>query len=131
MSAPAAWESGLGEAEEPAFRLARLGHEVEQASGQLGKVNFANTCDAKVQHELQRGFAMLHSFWYTAGDKTFRHVLADDPGCAEACSTSWPQTGQAVAVVKAAAAANEVMRMTFSWVIGERCARLRACSLGP
>ena len=58
------------------------GHEVEQAAGQLGKVNFANTCDAKVQHELQRGFAMLHSFWYTAGDKTFRHVLADDPGCA-------------------------------------------------
>ena len=25
------------------------GHEVEQASGQLGKVNFANSCDAKVQ----------------------------------------------------------------------------------
>ena len=25
---------------------------------------------------------MLHSFWYSAGDKTFRHVLADDPGCA-------------------------------------------------
>ena len=59
-----------------------LGHEVEQGSGQLGKVSFANSCDAKVQKELQRGFAMLHSFWYSAGDKTFRHVLADDPGCA-------------------------------------------------
>ena len=58
------------------------GHEVEQVSGQLGKVNFANSCDAKVQNELQRGFAMLHSFWYSAGEKTFRHVLADDPSCA-------------------------------------------------
>ena len=61
----------------PAF-----GHEVEEGSGQLGKVNFANSCDAKVQKEFQRGIAMLHSFWYSAGDKTFRHVLADDPGCA-------------------------------------------------
>jgi tetratricopeptide (TPR) repeat protein len=27
---------------------------------------------------------MLHSFWYSAGDKAFRQVLADDPGCAVA-----------------------------------------------
>ena len=58
-----------------------LGHEVEEGSGQLGTVSFANSCDAKVQKELQRGIAMLHSFWFSAGEKTFRHVLADDPGC--------------------------------------------------
>ena len=61
--------------------LPASGHEVEQGSGQLGTVNFANSCDAKVQKELQRGIAMLHSFWYSAGERTFRHVLADDPGC--------------------------------------------------
>jgi hypothetical protein len=59
-------------------------HDVEEGTGRLGKVDFANSCDAKVQAELQRGIAMLHSFWYTAGEKTFRHVLADDPGCAVA-----------------------------------------------
>jgi len=59
-------------------------HEVEQASGQLGNVAFANSCDAKVQNELQRAVAMLHSFWYSAGEKAFRHVLEDDPNCAVA-----------------------------------------------
>ena len=28
------------------------------------------------------GVAMLHSFWYSAGEKAFRDVLAEDPGCA-------------------------------------------------
>ena len=58
-----------------------LGHEVEEGKGQLGKVNFTNSCDAKVQQELQRAVAMLHSFWFSAGEKTFRHVLDDDPSC--------------------------------------------------
>ncbi len=58
-----------------------LGHEVEEGKGQLGKVNFANSCDAKVQQELQRAVAMLHSFWFSAGEKAFRHLLDDDPSC--------------------------------------------------
>ena len=58
-----------------------LAHEVEEDQGQLGKLTFANSCDAKVQKELQRAVAMLHSFWFTAGEKAFRHVLEDDPGC--------------------------------------------------
>ena len=58
-----------------------LGHEVEEGQGQLGKVAFANSCDAKVQKELQRAVAMLHSFWFAAGVKAFRHVLDDDPNC--------------------------------------------------
>ena len=56
-------------------------HEVQDGTGQLGKVNFANSCDAKVQGELQRAVAMLHSFWESAGEKAFRHVLEDDPSC--------------------------------------------------
>jgi tetratricopeptide (TPR) repeat protein len=60
---------------------AALAHEVEEGKGRLGKVNFANSCDAKVQGELQRAVAMLHSFWFSAGEKAFRHVLEDDPTC--------------------------------------------------
>jgi hypothetical protein len=59
-----------------------IGHEVEEGKGRLGKVSFANSCDAKVQGELQPAFAMLHSFWYSAGEKAFRSVLDKDPGCA-------------------------------------------------
>ena len=57
-------------------------HEVEEGKGQLGKVSFANSCDPKVQAEFERAVAMLHSFWYSAGEKAFRDVLEDDPGCA-------------------------------------------------
>ena len=61
-----------------------LGDDAHAHEGHLGKVRFTNSCDAKVQPELQRAVAMLHSFWYSAGDKAFRQVLADDPGCAVA-----------------------------------------------
>ena len=60
---------------------ASLAHEVEEGKGRLGKVAFANSCDAKVQGELQRAVAMLHSFWFSSGEKAFRHVLEDDPSC--------------------------------------------------
>ena len=45
---------------------ASVAHEVEEGKGKLGKVAFANSCDAKVQGELQRAVAMLHSFWFSA-----------------------------------------------------------------
>jgi hypothetical protein len=54
--------------------------------GDVGKVAFQNSCAPSVQADLLRGVAMLHSFWYNAGETTFRAVLARDPGCAIA---SW------------------------------------------
>jgi tetratricopeptide (TPR) repeat protein len=48
----------------------------------LGKVSFPTSCDPKVQAQFERGVAMLHSFWYSAAEKTFRDVLAQDPSCA-------------------------------------------------
>ena len=61
-----------------------LGHEGDKAPGAatLGKVKFANSCSKDVQGQLTRGVALLHSFWYTEGEKTFREVLAGDPSCA-------------------------------------------------
>jgi tetratricopeptide (TPR) repeat protein len=58
-----------------------VAHDVEEGQGQLGKVDFSNSCAPSVQKELQRGVAMLHSFWFSGGEKAFRHVLQDDPGC--------------------------------------------------
>src|SRR5918999_4417433 len=52
------------------------------ASETLGKVKFANSCSKTVQVKLSRGVALLHSFWYTEGEATFRRVLAKDPSCA-------------------------------------------------
>ena len=60
---------------------ASLAHDGDEGQGKLGQVNFSNSCDTKVQKELRRAVAMLHSFWFNAGEKAFRHVLDDDPGC--------------------------------------------------
>lgn len=52
------------------------------AAEQLGKVSFPTSCDPKVHAQFERGVAMLHSFWFSAGEKIFRDVLAQDPSCA-------------------------------------------------
>jgi len=49
--------------------------------GRLGKVSFPTSCDPKVQADFERAVAMLHSFWYNAGEETFRSILAKDPSC--------------------------------------------------
>jgi len=56
--------------------------DTDSHSGPLGKVSFPTSCDPKVQPAFERAVAMLHSFWYSAGEKAFRDVLKDDPQCA-------------------------------------------------
>lgn len=51
-------------------------------SGGLGKVQFPNSCSAAVQDKLQRGVAMLHSFYYNAAKRTFEEVAQQDSSCA-------------------------------------------------
>ncbi|MEJ7622980.1 MAG: hypothetical protein WKF34_03220 [Pyrinomonadaceae bacterium] len=58
----------------------------QHSSHPLGEVNFKNSCTPAVQEQLQRSVAMLHSFRYIEGEKSFRGVLTEDPSCAIA---SW------------------------------------------
>src|SRR5437762_1084625 len=51
-------------------------------SGPLGKVSFPTSCEPKVQPAFERAVAMLHSFWFSAGEAAFRDVLKADPQCA-------------------------------------------------
>src|SRR5204863_9872468 len=48
---------------------------------QLGQVHFPTSCDASVQPLFERGVALLHSFWFPEGLKTFNEVLQRDPSC--------------------------------------------------
>ncbi len=57
-------------------------HADHAGHGGVGTVRFENSCSPAVQADLAQGVAMLHSFWYSAGERTFRAVLARDPGCA-------------------------------------------------
>ena len=54
----------------------------DEGKGRLGKVTFPTSCDPKVQAQFERGVAMLHSFWFSETEKTFRAVLVEDPSCA-------------------------------------------------
>ena len=55
---------------------------VAQQDDKLGKVNFATSCDPKVQAEFDRGVAMLHSYWFIIARRTFDGILQQDPTCA-------------------------------------------------
>ena len=61
---------------------AAWGHEEGKPPEQLGKVSFPTSCQPAVQAKFERAVALLHSFWFAEGEKAFRDVLAQDPGCA-------------------------------------------------
>ena len=53
----------------------------DKPSGTVGKVAFENSCSPQVQDKLLRGVAMLHSFFYSATQKAFEEVAAEDNSC--------------------------------------------------
>src|SRR5258708_13108377 len=57
-------------------------HHEEMTEAQLGTVHFPSSCAAAVQKPVERGVAMLHSFWYEEAEKQFQQIEKDDPQCA-------------------------------------------------
>ena len=70
-----------------ALSLAAAGAAFAQSGDKLGKVDFPNSCNPAVQEKLLRGIAMLHSFYYSATQRAFEEVAAEDNSCAIACCT--------------------------------------------
>ena len=64
--------------------LAQHEHQGHMGHDEVGTVSFSNSCSPAVQADFARGVAMLHSFWYSAAEETFRDVLTNDPTCAVA-----------------------------------------------
>jgi tetratricopeptide (TPR) repeat protein len=65
-----------------ALSLAAVGVAFAQQTDKLGKIEFPNSCSPAVQQKFLRGVAMLHSFYYSAGQKAFEEVAAEDSSCA-------------------------------------------------
>lgn len=57
-------------------------HHEEMTEVQVGTVHFPSSCAPAVQKSIERGVAMLHSFWYEEAEKQFVQVEKDDPTCA-------------------------------------------------
>lgn len=57
-------------------------HHEDMNEAQVGTVHFSSSCAAAVQKPIERGVAMLHSFWYEEAEKQFQQIEKDDPQCA-------------------------------------------------
>src|SRR5258706_1033116 len=64
-----------------AISLAAASVAFDQHGHKLGKIEFPNSCSPAVQEKLLRGIAMLHSFYYSAAQKAFEEVAAEDDSC--------------------------------------------------
>src|SRR4030095_795201 len=65
-----------------ALSLAMASVSFAQQGDKLGQVEFPNSCSPAVQEKLVRGVAMLHSFYYSATQRAFEEVAAEDNSCA-------------------------------------------------
>src|SRR2546423_3490090 len=59
-------------------------HDETGTSTNIGRVAFPSSCSAKAQVELEKGVALLHSFWYEEATKEFEAAAGADPACAMA-----------------------------------------------
>jgi tetratricopeptide (TPR) repeat protein len=57
-------------------------HHEDLTEAQLGTVHFPSSCSAAMQKPVERGVAMLHSFWYEEAEKEFEQIEKDDSQCA-------------------------------------------------
>jgi hypothetical protein len=57
-------------------------HHEDMNEVQVGTVHFPTSCAAATQKSIERGVAMLHSFWYEEAQKQFEEVEKDGPNCA-------------------------------------------------
>src|SRR5438067_2213681 len=72
-----------------ALSLAAAGAAFAQTTDRLGKVEFPNSCSLAVQEKLLRGIAMLHSFYYSATQRAFEEVAAEDNSTLPRRSVVW------------------------------------------
>jgi len=58
------------------------GHHEAITEAQVGTVHFPTSCTPTVEKPIERGVAMLHSFWYEEAEKQFAQIETEDPQCA-------------------------------------------------
>lgn len=63
--------------------LAQHEHHEHAAAdlGNVGQVHFVSSCDETAQRDINRGVALIHSFWYAEAEKAFREAASADPTC--------------------------------------------------
>src|SRR5688572_11225527 len=49
--------------------------------GNIGKAAIATSCSTAAQADIDRGLALIHSFWYAEAESAFRKAAAADTSC--------------------------------------------------
>jgi len=57
------------------------GHRHADAKEKLGTVSFPISCSAQGQKLIERGIALLHSFWFDEAQKQFEDAAQQEPAC--------------------------------------------------
>ena len=57
-------------------------HHEGMTEAQVGTVHFPSSCAESVRKPIERGVAMLHSFWYEEAEEQFQQIEKDDRYCA-------------------------------------------------
>jgi len=63
------------------FALLAHEHEHEVDLGNIGQAHLATSCSPAAQKNIDRGVALMHSFWYGEAEKSFRRAADGDPKC--------------------------------------------------
>lgn len=61
--------------------LADHDHAHHHDPGDAGKAHIETTCKPEAQQEIDRGLALMHSFWYAPSEQAFRAAAEQDPSC--------------------------------------------------
>ena len=60
------------------------GHDHDHGApdlGNIGKAHLETSCNEAARKEVDRGVALIHSFWYAEAEKSFRNAAAADAEC--------------------------------------------------
>src|SRR2546426_1012151 len=63
------------------FALLAHEHDHQVDLGNIGKAHLTTSCNAAAQKHIDRGVALIHSFWYAEAEKSFRRAADADPQC--------------------------------------------------
>src|SRR5688572_33480970 len=61
-----------------------VGHDHDHGAadlGNIGKAHIETSCGEAAQKEIDRGVALIHSFWYAEAEKAFRRAAAAEADC--------------------------------------------------
>ncbi|HXM20397.1 MAG TPA: hypothetical protein VN948_03920 [Terriglobales bacterium] len=100
--------------------LADEGHHHADAKEKLGTVSFPISCAPQEQKSVERGIALLHSFWFDEAQKQFEEAVQKDPQCAMAY---W---AEAIGLYRPLAYRTSDSDMKQGWTLVRKAQALRA-----